>query len=274
MQRLGVETARRSVHDWGTTDDCEINRRRRRAETESFDFIDSDAIPPASHKPEPVDNPLLTDRLLCFAKAVHEQVDATLVRCEEHYPLEAPHSVLYFVVERDAAQWRERLDSLQNDYLGAGRRDPLAPVQLEVVDRATHEAVKRLVSAGLVTRTSRVMRSLWPVDESASLPPPLSEAEQERAASYRSQAARKLKMAGVLAGGDLAEEARLAVLDAIEPLGRALAVENRLPEPQSLEDALLPPMCAAWKGALPLVRNLLRESSEPVAPIVSALAQI
>ena len=61
------------------------------------------------------------------------------------------------------------------------------------------------------------------------------------------------------ASGDLAEEARLALLDAIEPLGRALAVENRRPEPQSLEDSLLPPLGAAWKDALPLVRSFLRE---------------
>ncbi len=36
-------------------------------------------------------------------------------------------------------------------------------------------------------------------------------------------------MASALAGGDLAEEARAALLEAVEPLGRALAVENRLP---------------------------------------------
>jgi hypothetical protein len=181
---------------------------------------------------------------------------------------------LYVVVERDAAQWRERLNSLHHDYFSNGKADPLAPVRLEVVDRATHDALQRLIAAGLVTRTTRVTRSLWPMDESTTSPPPLSEAERERAGAYRSQAARKLKVAGVLAGGDLCEEARLALLDAIEPLGRALAVENRLPEPHSLEDALLPPLGTAWKEALPLVRNFLREASQPVSPIVSVLGQI
>jgi hypothetical protein len=150
----------------------------------------------------------------------------------------------------------------------------LAPVQLEVVDRATHDALQRLISAGLFAGTTRATRSLWPMDASTTALPPLSEAEREKAESYRCKAARKLKMAGVLAGGDLREEARLALLDAIEPLGCALAVENRLPEPQSLEDALLPPLGSAWKEALPLVRNFLRESSQPVPPIISALGQI
>jgi hypothetical protein len=81
-------------------------------------------------------------------------------------------------------------------------------------------------------------------------------------------------MAGVLAAGDLGEEARVALLEAVEPLGRALAVENRLPEPQSLGDALLPPLGTAWKGALPLVRNFLRETSQPVPPILCALGQV
>ena len=39
-----------------------------------------------------------------------------------------------------------------------------------------------------------------------------------------------MKMATVLAKGDLEEEARAALLDAIEPLGRALAVEGDITE--------------------------------------------
>jgi hypothetical protein len=77
-----------------------------------------------------------------------------------------------------------------------------------------------------------------------------------------------------LADADLNEEARTALLSAIEPLGLALAVENRLPEPQSLEDALLPAMGTAWKNALPLVRSFLRESSLPVSQVVFALGQV
>jgi hypothetical protein len=178
------------------------------------------------------------------------------------------------VLERGAAQWRDKLRALHNDYFGPGMADPSAPVQLEVIDRATHDAVQRLVDTGLIVRTSRYGRSLWPTDESTNCPPPLSEAEREKAGQYRHQAARKLKAARVLAAGELDEEARQALMDAIEPLGRALAVENRWPEPQSLEDALLPPFVVAWKEALPVVRNFLREPSQSVTPIVSALAQV
>jgi hypothetical protein len=218
--------------------------------------------------------PLPADRPLGFAQAARQRVNGALCRCEEHYPEDGPHSVLYVVVERDAAQYREPLGALHQEYFGPGQSDPLSPVRLEVVDRATDEALQRLIAAGLVARTTRATRPLWPPDPAAPAPAPLSEAEREKAAAHRAQAARKLRMASVLAGGDLADEARAALLEAIEPLGRALAVENRLPEPPGLEDALLPPLGMAWKGALPLLRAFLRDPSHGIPPVVSALGQV
>ncbi|HUD46388.1 MAG TPA: hypothetical protein VMR33_06140 [Candidatus Baltobacteraceae bacterium] len=287
-----IETAASPVHDRRATDEDEVNRRRLRArpsrkagvKTELPNRSDRDFFAPRlmtftqwegrEPAPDQTRTPLPEDRPLSFAQAIYRRANGALIRCEECHPHGAPHSVLYVVVERDAARWRERLNSLHHDFFGPGRSDPLVPVRLEVIDRATHDALQRLVAAGLVAPTTRATRSLWPVDESTTSPPPLSEAERRKAGSYRCQAARKLKMADVLAGGDLGEEARLALLDAIEPLGRALAVENRLPEPQSLEDALLPPLGTAWKGALPLVRNFLREASQPVPPVLFVLGQV
>jgi superfamily II DNA or RNA helicase len=233
------------------------------------------ASPAATEMPSPSapQNPLPADRPLGFAHAVRERINGALFRCEEHYPQAAPHSVLYVVVERDCAQWREQLSALHQEFFGPGQSDPLAPVRLEVVDRATDEALQRMIAAGLVSSTTRATRSLWPADGGVA-PPPLSEAERERASSFRVRAARKLKMAGLLSSGDLEQEARQAMMDAIEPLGCALAVENRLPEPQCLEDALLPPLGAAWKDALPLVREVLREPSRPLPPVLLALGRV
>ena len=81
-------------------------------------------------------------------------------------------------------------------------------------------------------------------------------------------------MAAVLAGGGLAEEARAALLDAVLPLGCALAVENRLPEPASLQDALLPPLGLAWKDAMSILRPFVQDASHPVAPALAALERI
>jgi len=217
---------------------------------------------------------LPADRALGFAQAARQRINGALFRCEERYPQDGPHSVLYLVVERDAPQFRVQLDSLHQDYFGPGQSDPLAPVRLEVIDRATDEALQRLIQAGLVSSTSRATRPLWPPAEAVPVPQPLSEAERAKASAFRAQAARKLKMAALLAGGDLADEARTALLEAVEPLGRALAVENRLPEPSSVEDALLPPLGLAWNTALPMLRAFLRDTSQAIAPVASALGQI
>ena len=223
---------------------------------------------PAGAQPRP---PLPADRPRGFAAAVHQRINGALLRCEERYPNEGAHSVLYVVVDRDAAQWREKLGSLHAEYFGPGQSDPLAPVRLEVIDRATDEALQRLIDAGLLAKTTRANRPLWPNTAAESAPPPLSEAERAKAATHRQQAARKLKMARLLGEGGLDEEARAALLDAVPALGCALAVENRLPEPATPEQALLPPLALCWKDALPQVRQFAADAATPWKPVVDCL---
>jgi SNF2-related domain/Helicase conserved C-terminal domain len=219
------------------------------------------AANPGRELPE-LKTPLPADRPLGFAAAARQKINGALVRCEERYPNEGSHSVLYVVVERDAPQWRERLNSLHADYFGPGRWDPLAPVRLEVIDRATDEALQRLINAGLVAKTTRASRPLLLEDGAVAAPPPLSEAERAKAAGYRQQAARKLKMARLLGDGGLEEEARNALKSAVHPLGCALAIENRLPEPVSAHEALLPPLASHWKQAL---QPMCLLATEPLA---------
>src|SRR5207248_798817 len=152
-------------------------------------------------------------------------------RCEERYPNDGPHSVLYVVVDRDAAQWREKLGSLHEEYFGPDQTDPLSPVKLEVIDRTTDEALQRLIEAGLISKATRAIRPLWPIEAGEAAPPPLSSAEQEKAGAHRQRAARKLKMAQVLGQSGFSDEARTALLDGLLPLSCALAIERCLPEP-------------------------------------------
>jgi SNF2 domain-containing protein/helicase-like protein len=199
--------------------------------------------------------PLPADRPRGFALAAHHRINGALVRCEERYPNEGIHSVLYVVVDRDAAQWQDQLNGLHEQYFGAGQWDPLSPVRLEVIDRATDDALQRLIALGLVTRTTRAIRPLFPAEEASAQPRSLSNAERQQADAHRQQAARKLKMARLLGDGGLCEEARSCLLDAILPLGRALAVENQLPEPENIEHALAAPISHHWKNALTPLRQ-------------------
>jgi hypothetical protein len=180
--------------------------------------------------------------------------------------------VLYVVVDRDAAQYREQLGSLHQEYFGPGQCDPLAPVRLEVIDRATDEALQRLIDAGLLAKTTRASRPLWPAEPSEAAPPPLSPAELEKVAAHRQRAIRKLKMAHLLCDGGLNEEARVALLEGVLPLSCALAVEQRFPEPASLNDALLPPLSVCWKEVLPLLRDFAADAARPCPPVLQALA--
>src|SRR5258707_7604234 len=59
------------------------------------------------------------------ARKARERINGALVHCEERYPSQGAHSVLYVVVDRDAAQWRERLKDLHNHI---GRAHVLTPV--------------------------------------------------------------------------------------------------------------------------------------------------
>src|ERR1019366_8870652 len=217
--------------------------------------------------------PLPADRPRGFAAAARQRINGALLRCEERYPSDAPHSVLYVVVERDAAQYREQLSALHEEFFGPGQWDPLAPVRLEVIDRATDDALQRLIDAGLLAKPPRPTRPLWPADTAEAATPPLSAEELEQITAHRQRAARKLKMARVLFDAGLSEEARAALLEAVPPLGCALALQHRFPDPASPNNALLPPLSPCWKEALPLLREFTTDAAHPCQAVLEALAQ-
>lgn len=198
-----------------------------------------------------------SDRPRAFAEEACRQIGASLLTCEERFPRDGSHSVLYVVVEGQAALHRPRLEALHAEL--CADLEAVAPVRLEVLDRATHDALERLIAAGLITPSSRASRPLHPVAETLS---PLSADELARAKAHRDRAARKLKMARLLADGGLADEARTPLLDAALAMSRALAVENRLPEPGDLEAALQPPLAAAWGAPVTALHDFV---SQPAA---------
>ena len=217
---------------------------------------------------------LVADRQRTFADAAHELLTASMIRCEERYPKNGSFSVLYLVVDKNASQWREKLDSLRAEYFGPEEGDPLSPVRLEVVDRTTDEALQRLLDLGLVCRSTRAARPLWPDISGESRPQRLSEVEREKVRALRLQAARKLKIARLLGEGGLCEEARSALLEAMLPLGRALAIEGRLPEPIDLNEVFLPPLAHRWRDALVPLRLFTSETAAPWKPAWDCLSTV
>jgi hypothetical protein len=227
----------------------------------------ADGTPPMTAKA-----PLPPDRVMAFTQLAADRINGALVRCEERYPLSGPHSVLLVVVDREAANWRENLNTLHADLFGPGKTDPLAPVQLEVIDRATDEAIQRLTAAGLIAKTTRAQRPLFPF-ETAPTVVPLSAEETARAGSHREHAAHKLKLARVLGEGGFGEEARPALLEAIRTLAAALAVEHRLPEPNEPNDALQAPLALHWSSLLPVLRTFVQDSGSDWIPVTEGLTR-
>ena len=175
--------------------------------------------------------------------------------------------MLYVVVDGDAARWRPKLSELHTQFFRD--HDPLAPVQLEIVDRATHEALERLMSAGLIARTTRGARPLSPEPEAGT--PPLTAAESARATGYREHAARRLKLARMMGGNGFIEEARPVLLEAALALSRALAIENRLPEPATLDEVLMPPLSHLCGESLPALREFAADPGHPWEPFAHQL---
>lgn len=218
-------------------------------------------------------SPTPPDPALAFAQAASERLPGMINRCEEQYPLSGIHTVLMVVVERNVPEQVEKLKSIHGELFGPGKIDPLAPVQLEVMDRATYEAVQRLIAAGLISRTTRASRLLSPCEnnpESASL----SAEEIATAKAHRDQARRKLKMARLLGEGGFDQETRPILLEALHYLGRALAVERRLPEPLEVKNTLQPPLSHALAGALPEFKAFLEVPGANWKPVADSLSHL
>ena len=159
---------------------------------------------------------------------------------------------------------------LHSEFFNRETTDPLAPTRLEVIDRATEEALQRLMEVGLIAKADRAARPL-DQDDDANSAGALSAEEQERLRGLQEQAKRKLKMIRLLTAGGLEEEARASVGEAVLLTARALAVRHRSPEPASLQEALQPPLSLLWKdGGVP-VREFLESEGAAISPMMEYL---
>jgi hypothetical protein len=224
-----------------------------------------------ARKPPDAEPLLPVDRSAAFASRATQMLDGCLVACEERFPIGAAHSVLVVVVERDADTLRETLRQTHADLLGPGRIDPLAPVQFEVIDRATAEALKRLTDAGLINPNVRATRHLYPVPTDGQAV--LTDEEEQKILAARDRATRKLKVARLLATGELFEEARPALMEAIHHFCTMLAVEKRLPDPVDFADCLRAPWAGLWGEDRDALKTLEGDSQASLNGVLRLLEQ-
>jgi hypothetical protein len=92
--------------------------------------------------------------------------------------------------------------------------------------------------------------------------------------THRDLAARKLKMAGLLADGGMPDEARAPLLDAALAMSRALAVETRVLEPGALDDIMSPPLAAAWGKHAVAIQDFMAQPTAAGSKAVSAMEEL
>jgi hypothetical protein len=206
-----------------------------------------------------------------FAQRAAERLNGALVRCEERYPQSGSHSVLVAIVARDALAWKAELQALHAETCGNGKTDPLAPIQLEVLDQATEDAIQRLIGAGILTGAYRAARPLFPDSECESIS--LTPEEQARIQQYQDLASRDLRIARLLGEGGFDDETTPALEKAILALGRAKAVSQRHPEPSAWTDVLQPPLSHAWAIALPALKSFAKDPVSHWKPALNILEQ-
>ena len=168
-----------------------------------------------------------------FARRAREVVGKEFCHCEEQFLYDRPGSVVILVAENPDLV-RGKLSRLQGEFLGSSQEaDDDASTGLEVLSKETWEALQRLESAGLITSKVRARRIL-----AAPEVPADGLTEDERAAIRENlgKVARKQKVAQVLFAGGLEQEAEAPLREAILLTAKVLAVRNRWPEPESLEE--------------------------------------
>ncbi len=206
-----------------------------------------------------------------FAQRAAALLGTRLVSCVERYPEGTVARVVVVTVDRDAEAWQPRLAELHTALFAGG--DPLCPTQLEVLDRATVQALERLEAAGIIRSAVRATRHLHPTGPATAAA--LTDEEKARAADFRRQAAKKLKLAKILLAEDLPEEALEALGASARLAGSAFAVEERLATmPADLAAALAPPLSHRWGAAAGMVRALGEATITPPAGTIQALGAL
>jgi superfamily II DNA or RNA helicase len=218
--------------------------------------------------PGDASSPMPADRSAAFALRVREKLKGRIVACEEHFPLDGAHSTLVVVVDRNAQEISEGIQEVHAGLFGPGKSDPLAPVTLDIIDRATYDTLSRLEELGLIKRTVRATRVI-PAHEATAAA--LTEENKRRIEELKATAGRRLKAARALLGADLADEARSPALDAALSIGKIAAIRNGFPHPESLEQLMAPPWVLTWNGVGAKLKKVIEDPAYHCGEVVEHL---
>ncbi len=218
------------------------------------------AVPPAPHASLEALRAL--DPELGFAAVVSERLGDRLLSCEMRRTSQgAP--VLLLVAEGDPAAAASCAERIRDDWFGIEKGGSTPTV--EVVGRATHEALRRLVDRGVLTEPEGSARVLYAAGLGLAQPRLAPDSEQARVLELRRQAAAAFRRARQLVASLSFEAARQPLEESVVLLARAYAVQRRLAEPQEVRQAVSETFEGLWGDTLPVLGELLSADGSPVA---------
>jgi hypothetical protein len=200
----------------------------------------------------PAEPTTAADPLERLGGTLRTELGERLVRLEIHAGRDGREILL--VVAEDAVEL-PRIEEILNRHFDGTASPPI----LELIDRSAHEALERLVEAGVVRFPAEGRRLL----HSAPAPGPERDLQRERrlaaARATFAQAERKIRMAIVLAGGGFAVDALPALRESVELGFQARARMEGLDLPDS-QPVPRPWIAERLSAALPLLDGLRAES--------------
>lgn len=184
-------------------------------------------------KGAPKPPPPPADPAQAFAQAAEHTIGSALVHCDEALLPGQSGPVILAVLATGAAHRAPTLKQIHAAIDWHGGRRPL-----HVIDEAAWAAIQGLVADGLLTLNTRATRSLIGDQPLMAAPPPpvLTPEQRQRIDHLRALAAKKLRVAELLAAEGLEDEAGPHRRAAALAEAQAEAIENHRPEPAAAAD--------------------------------------
>ena len=217
--------------------------------------------PPAEQARHAYDAMRETDPELGFAAVLASELGGRLSVCESYFP--APGKTVLLVVAEGNVKTVETVAAqVRSDWFGA-RGGSAAPA-LEVLSPEAYEALKRLLTAGVIQPSRASGRTLYTRETGIGVPKLAPESDKARALSLRRQAAAVYGKARRAIAALAFDTAGQPLCEAVLLLARAWALEHKTPEPRTVQEAVGERFSALWGGSAELLANLAEPGTDPV----------
>ncbi len=213
-----------------------------------------------------------SDPCLAFGQGCLGDLGDNLMRAEEHFPQSDDLSNTFVVVVNDlTANAEQQVRTHFERSLG----DQHEESALQIMDRATADAIAQLQKAGVIQMTTRAVRPLTVMPGSEpDATPAYTDEQRQRMAELSELTGKKLKMAKLLDGGGFSEEAREPLLHSVLEVARLRAIHDHLTEPKTLSDVLQTPFDTVWLKERSIIDRFIANETEKPAAVVKVIERL